>query len=69
MRTSSWCDSASLAGPTGAGGRIPGAWDSETDYERFRDDRVMPALSGLGRALQLIEAWPATETVRFLDVI
>jgi hypothetical protein len=29
----------------------------------------MPALRGLGRALQLIEAWPATEAVRILDVI
>ena len=57
-----------LAGPTGGGRRIKGVWDSETDYERFRDDRLMPALRGLGRALQLIEAWPATETVRILDV-
>lgn len=57
-----------LTGPTGGGRRITGVWDSETDYERFRDDRLMPALRGLGRALQLIEAWPATETVRILDV-
>ncbi len=56
-----------LTGPTG-GRRITGVWNSETDYERFRDDRLMPALRGLGRALQLIEAWPATETVRILDV-
>ena len=68
MRTSSWCDSASLAGPTGGGRRIAGARDSETDYECYRDDRLMPALSGLGRALQLIEAWPATETVRILEI-
>ena len=45
-----------------------GIWDSDTDYERFRDDRLMPALRSLGRALQLIEARPATETVRILDV-
>jgi hypothetical protein len=41
-----------------------GVWDSETDYERFRDGRLLPALRGLGRALQVIEAWPATERVR-----
>jgi hypothetical protein len=57
-----------LAGPTGGGRRIAGTWDSETDYERFRDNRLIPALRGLGRALQLIEAWPATETVHILDV-
>lgn len=57
-----------LAGPMGGGRRIKGVWDSETDYERFRDDRLVPALRGLGRALQVIEAWPATETVRILDV-
>jgi hypothetical protein len=48
--------------------RIVGVWDSETDYERFRGDRLMPALRGLGRALQVIEKWPATETVRILHV-
>ena len=62
-------------GPAGAGGYKAragyadvGVWDSETDYERFRDDRLMPALRGLGRALQVIEKWPATETVRILHV-
>jgi hypothetical protein len=57
-----------LAGPQGGGRRITGVWDSETDYDRFRSDRLMPALGSLGRALQLIEARPATETVRILDV-
>ncbi len=57
-----------LAGPQGGGRRIRGIWDSETDYERFRDDRLMPALRGLGRALQVIEKWPATETVRILPM-
>ena len=45
-----------------------GLWDRDTDYERFRDDRLMPALRGLGRALRVIEKWPATETVRILPV-
>ena len=49
---------------TGAG---LGVWDSDTDYE-LRDDRLKPALRGLGRALQVTEKWPATETVRILHV-
>ena len=57
-----------IDGPAGGGRRIVGLWDSETDYERFRDDRLMPALRGLGRALQVIEKRPATETVRILPV-
>lgn len=57
-----------MDGPTGGGRRIVGVWDSETDYEHFRDDRLMPALRGFGRALQVIEKWPATETVRILHV-
>ena len=48
--------------------RIVGVWDSDTDYERFRDDRLKPALRGLGRAMQVTEKWPATETVRILHV-
>jgi hypothetical protein len=57
-----------LDGPQGGGRRIVGQWDSDTDYERFRDDRLMPALRGLGRTLQVIEKRPATETVRILPV-
>ena len=57
-----------MAGPQGGGRRIRGVWDSDADYERFRDDRLMPALRGLGRALQVIEKWPATETVRILHL-
>ena len=57
-----------MAGPQGGGRRITGVWDSETDYECFRDDRLMPALRGLGRALQVIEKRTATETVRILPV-
>jgi hypothetical protein len=57
-----------IAGPQGGGRRIRGIWDSDTDYERFRDSKLVPALRGLGRALEVIEAWPATETVRVLHV-
>jgi hypothetical protein len=54
-----------MDGLAGGGRRIVGLWDRDTDYERFRDDRLMPALS---RALQVIEKRPATETVRVLPV-
>jgi hypothetical protein len=57
-----------VAGPQGGGRRITGVWDSEADYERFRDNRLMPALRGLGRALQVIEKRPATETVRIIPL-
>lgn len=57
-----------VAGPQGGGRRIRGVWDSDTDYERFRDNKLVPALRGLGRALEVIQAWPATETVRILRV-
>ena len=54
--------------PAGGGRRIVGLWDRDTDCERFRDDRLIPALRSLGRALQVIEKRPATETVRILPV-
>lgn len=57
-----------LDGPAGGGRRIVGLWDSDADYERFRDDRLLPALRGLGRPLRLIEKRPAAETVRILHV-
>jgi hypothetical protein len=57
-----------LDGPARGGRRIVGLWDRDTDYERFRDDRLMPALRGLGRVLQVIEKRPAIETVRILFV-
>jgi hypothetical protein len=35
-----------MAEPAGGRRRIAGLWDSDKDYERFRDDRLMPALQG-----------------------
>lgn len=55
-----------LDGPAAGGRRIVGLRDRDADYERFRDDSLMPALRGLGRPLQVIEKRPATETVRIL---
>jgi hypothetical protein len=54
-----------MAGPTVDGWRIVSLWDNDTDYERFRDERLVPALSGLGRVLTTIEMWPI-HTVRML---
>jgi hypothetical protein len=57
-----------MTGLQGGGRRIRGIWDSGTDYERFRNSRLIPALRGLDRALKVIEKWPATETTSILDV-
>jgi hypothetical protein len=52
-----------MAGPTADGWRIVSLWDSEADFDRFRDERLAPALTGLGRELPPIQNWPI-ETVR-----
>ena len=54
-----------MAGPTVDGRRIVSLWDSDADYERFRDERLVPALTAFGRVLTTIEMWPI-ETVRML---
>jgi hypothetical protein len=51
-----------MAGPTAHGWRIVSLWDSEEDFERFRKDRLVPALTGAGRPLPSFEIWPI-ETV------
>jgi hypothetical protein len=54
-----------MAGPTVGGWRIVSLWDSDADYERFRDERLVPALTAFGRVLTAIEMWPL-ETARML---
>jgi hypothetical protein len=54
-----------MAGPTVDGWRIVSLWDSDADYEHFRDEKLVPALTGLGRVLTTIEMWPI-QTVRIL---
>ncbi|MBV9207172.1 MAG: hypothetical protein JO037_17635 [Actinobacteria bacterium] len=54
-----------MAGPTVDGWRMVSLWDSDADYERFRDQRLVPALTGLGRVLTTIQMWPI-QTVRML---
>jgi hypothetical protein len=51
-----------MAGPTASGWRILSLWDSEADFERFRNDRLVPALTGAGRTLPTLEIW-SIETV------
>ena len=51
-----------MAGPTPGGWRIVSLWDSEADFERFRDERLVPALAETGRAMRPPEIWPI-ETV------
>ena len=46
-----------MAGPTAEGWRIVSLWDSEADYERFRDERLVPALERAGRSLPPVEIW------------
>ena len=51
-----------MAGPTAHGWRIASLWDSEADFERYRNERLVPALTGAGRSLPALEIWPI-ETV------
>lgn len=51
-----------MAGPMAGGWRIVTLWDSEADFERFRDERLVPALASIGRVVPAIEIWPI-ETV------
>jgi hypothetical protein len=47
-----------MAGPTAHGLRIMNLWDSEADFERFRNERLVPALARAGRTLSPFEIWP-----------
>jgi len=54
-----------MAGPTADGWRIVTVWDSEADWERFRDAMLVPALADIGQTLPTPEnltIW-AIETV------
>lgn len=47
-----------MAGPMVGGWRIVSLWDSEADFERFREERLVPALAGTGRVVPKVEIWP-----------
>ena len=51
-----------MAGPMAGGWRIVTLWDSEADWERFRDEKLTPAVAGIGQTLGTVEPWPI-ETV------
>ena len=52
-----------MAGPMAGGWRILTLWDSEADWERFRDDTLVPALAGIGQTMEAgVTIWPI-ETV------
>ena len=47
-----------MAGPMAGGWRIVTLWDSEADFERFRDERLVPALASTGRVVPAVEILP-----------
>jgi hypothetical protein len=51
-----------MAGPTAEGWRVLSLWDSEHDFERFRDDRLAPSFTAASLALPPFLIWPI-ETV------
>jgi len=51
-----------MAGPSAGGWRIVSLWDSEGEFERFRDERLLPALTSMGVVIRPPEIWPV-ETV------
>ena len=52
-----------MAGPMPGGWRIVTLWDSEADWQRFRDEKLTPALAAAGRETPPpVQIWPV-ETV------
>jgi hypothetical protein len=47
-----------MAGPMPGGWRIVTLWDSEADWQRFRDEKLTPALAGIGQTPEGVEPWP-----------
>jgi hypothetical protein len=46
-----------MAGPMAGGWRIMTLWDSEADWERFRNDMLAPALADIGHAVSAVAIW------------
>ncbi len=55
-----------MAGPSESGWRIVSLWDSQEQFEAFRNERLLPALESAGRPAPTFEIWPL-ERVRFVD--
>jgi hypothetical protein len=47
-----------MAGPMTDGWRILSVWDSEADFERFRDERLLPAVAGTSSVVPQVEIRP-----------
>ena len=55
-----------LAGPMADGWRIVTLWDSEADWERFRDDMLIPALASIGQTMGATNMiWPIETALIF----
>ena len=55
-----------IAGPTADGWRIVSLWDSEADFERFRDDMLVPALASIGQTMGATNMiWPIETALIF----
>jgi hypothetical protein len=52
-----------MAGPVDGGWRILSLWESQEEFERFRDDRLMPALEQVGRPAPQFEYWPMESVI------
>ncbi len=49
------------AGPIAGGWRVVSGWDSREAFERFRDEKLMPAMQQAGGQPVRIEIWPVDE--------
>jgi hypothetical protein len=48
-----------MAGPRDGGWRIVTLWDSQADWERFRDDKLIPRLAAAGQPTPPpVQIWP-----------
>jgi hypothetical protein len=47
-----------LAGPTRTGWRAVDVWDSPEAFERFRAEKLAPAMARVGLAAPELDAWP-----------
>jgi hypothetical protein len=56
-----------MAGPMSDGWRIMTVWDSEADWERFRDDMLVPVLASIGQTMPEAGAqiWPVESVIVF----
>jgi hypothetical protein len=52
-------------GPIPGGWRVVTGWDSPADFQRFRDEKLMPAFEKQGITPSRVEVWPTTS----IDVI